>query len=255
LKIAANPLLQRTVDSGIDGVGKIVENGINGKAWNNELAETVAGNFLLGSAVDGLIKGSKALIPYKSTGVIAPVNKSRVQELLDKHLDYYFENIVGKDNINNVVNRNGVRGDINYAKSEINNHIRHQYTENITPSNSLNLLDPSSDKILTDFAKARSWIAEDEDFFNIFAHGSADSIYFKTSRGQMELTPENVKQILLKLDGYDGQSIRMFSCETGQEIDGFAQKLSTLMGVEVTAPTELLWGRRNGFLKLHQEDI
>jgi RHS repeat-associated protein len=51
-KIAGNPLAQRAVDSGIDGVGKVVENGINGKAWNNELAETVAGNFVLGGAAD-----------------------------------------------------------------------------------------------------------------------------------------------------------------------------------------------------------
>jgi RHS repeat-associated protein len=69
LKIAANPLLQRTVDSGIDGVGKIVENGINGKAWNNELAETVAGNFLLGSAADLGIKGGGAAL--KATGRLA----------------------------------------------------------------------------------------------------------------------------------------------------------------------------------------
>jgi RHS repeat-associated protein len=57
-KIAANPLTQRALDSGIDGVGKIVENQINGKAWNDELAETVAGNFLLGSAADLGIKGA-----------------------------------------------------------------------------------------------------------------------------------------------------------------------------------------------------
>jgi hypothetical protein len=57
-KIAANPLVQRAVDSGIDGAGKIVENQINGKAWNNELAETVAGNFILGSAADLGIKGA-----------------------------------------------------------------------------------------------------------------------------------------------------------------------------------------------------
>jgi RHS repeat-associated protein len=61
-KIASNPLAQRTFDSGIDGVGKIVENQINGKAWNNELLETVGGSFVLGSAADlGVKYGAKGL--------------------------------------------------------------------------------------------------------------------------------------------------------------------------------------------------
>jgi RHS repeat-associated protein len=57
-KIAANPLAQRAVDSGIAGVGKVAENTINGHAWNNDLAETVAGNFILGTVADAGIKGA-----------------------------------------------------------------------------------------------------------------------------------------------------------------------------------------------------
>jgi RHS repeat-associated protein len=61
-KIAANPLTQRAVDSGIDGVGKIVENTINGKPLHNELFETVAGNFILGGVADGFkFVGNKVL--------------------------------------------------------------------------------------------------------------------------------------------------------------------------------------------------
>jgi RHS repeat-associated protein len=57
-KIAANPLVQRGVDSAIDGGGKIIENSINGKDWNNGLTETVIGSFVLGTAADAGIKGA-----------------------------------------------------------------------------------------------------------------------------------------------------------------------------------------------------
>jgi hypothetical protein len=60
-RVAGNQLLQRTVDTGIDGLGKIAENAITGKAWHTELPETLAGNFILGSAADGIGKLGKHL--------------------------------------------------------------------------------------------------------------------------------------------------------------------------------------------------
>jgi hypothetical protein len=42
-------------------LGKIAENAISGKAWHTELPETLAGNFILGSAADGLGKLGKHL--------------------------------------------------------------------------------------------------------------------------------------------------------------------------------------------------
>jgi hypothetical protein len=60
-RVAGNQLLQRTVDTGIDGLGKIAENAISGKAWHTELPETLLGNFVLGSAADGIVKLGKHL--------------------------------------------------------------------------------------------------------------------------------------------------------------------------------------------------
>ncbi|PSB53859.1 RHS repeat-associated core domain-containing protein [Chamaesiphon polymorphus] len=88
-KIASNPLTQRAVDSGIDGVGKIVENGINGKPLHNELFETVAGNFVFGAAADAAIKGAgKAASAFKRfNGTIGAAHSSMFSK---KHVPYIY---------------------------------------------------------------------------------------------------------------------------------------------------------------------
>ncbi|MFS0733898.1 hypothetical protein ABC304_03480 [Microbacterium sp. 1P10UB] len=46
---------------------------------------------------------------------------------------------------------------------------------------------------------------------------------------------------------WDGQTpIRLFSCDTGADPDGFAQQLSNNLGVDVTAPTKPVWSQPNG---------
>jgi hypothetical protein len=46
---------------------------------------------------------------------------------------------------------------------------------------------------------------------------------------------------------WDGQTpIRLFSCDTGADPNGFAQQLSNDLGVDVTAPTTPVWSQPNG---------
>ncbi|MET0812326.1 MAG: hypothetical protein ABWY03_04675 [Microbacterium sp.] len=46
---------------------------------------------------------------------------------------------------------------------------------------------------------------------------------------------------------WDGETpIRLFSCDTGRQPDGFAQQLSNELGVDVTAPTTPVWSRPGG---------
>jgi len=42
------------------------------------------------------------------------------------------------------------------------------------------------------------------------------------------------------------QPIRLFSCDTGKDPNGFAQQLADELGVKVTAPTEPVWSTKNG---------
>lgn len=53
--------------------------------------------------------------------------------------------------------------------------------------------------------------------------------------------------VIRKRTDWDGQSpIRLFSCDTGAAPDGFAQQLSTNLGVDVTAPTTPVWSQSGG---------
>ncbi|MFJ8163019.1 hypothetical protein ACIRBY_19115, partial [Streptomyces sp. NPDC096136] len=45
---------------------------------------------------------------------------------------------------------------------------------------------------------------------------------------------------------WDGGPVRLMSCETGQGEGSFAQQLSEVLGVPVTAPTELAWSDSQG---------
>lgn len=49
---------------------------------------------------------------------------------------------------------------------------------------------------------------------------------------------------------YPGGDIRLLSCSTGQLPDGAAQNLANKMGVNVTAPDDLLWLRSNGRMSI-----
>jgi RHS repeat-associated protein len=87
-KIAANPLTQRAVDSGIDGVGKIVENGINGKPLHNELAETVGLNFAFGAAADAGIKGAGKLAASAFKRFNGTIGAAHISMFSKEHLPF-----------------------------------------------------------------------------------------------------------------------------------------------------------------------
>jgi RHS repeat-associated protein len=87
-KIASNPLTQRAVDSGIDGVGKIVENTINGKPLHNELLETVAGNFILGAAAEAGIKGAATLAASAFKRFNGTIGAAHISMFSKQHVPY-----------------------------------------------------------------------------------------------------------------------------------------------------------------------
>ena len=53
--------------------------------------------------------------------------------------------------------------------------------------------------------------------------------------------------MIKKRTDWDGETpIRLFSCDTGARPDGFAQQLSTILKVDVTAPTKPVWSQKGG---------
>lgn len=78
-------------------------------------------------------------------------------------------------------------------------------------------------------------------------HGTPDSVGVLDPDGAWhEMTAQQFAGELKKT-GWDGKEpIRLFSCDTGKDPNGFAQQLADELGVKVTAPTEPVWSTKNG---------
>ena len=83
-------------------------------------------------------------------------------------------------------------------------------------------------------------------FYDIVAHGSMNSIKIEND-GKAVIINHRVAAKLFKKDNkYQGQSIRLLSCNTGASEKGFAQNLANKLNVVVEAPTKLVWAYPNG---------
>src|SRR5690606_24170592 len=79
-------------------------------------------------------------------------------------------------------------------------------------------------------------------FYTLDLHGSPEGAYI----GDEELSPADLAALVRADPNWNGEPIRLFSCETGQGEDPFAQYLADELGVTVHAPTELAWGYADG---------
>jgi hypothetical protein len=89
--------------------------------------------------------------------------------------------------------------------------------------------------------------------FDVGVHGSPGSVGFQIKNGAAHL-PENWhsfdhRQLAspMKANGWNGEPVRLLSCNTGSLPGGFAQKANHL-GVSVEAPNDFLWVYPNGKL-------
>lgn len=86
---------------------------------------------------------------------------------------------------------------------------------------------------------------------DVIAHGNASQIQVETPNGP-QLVDHRVASRLIDTqpDYTRGQDIRLLSCSTGADSDGFAQNLSNKMGVNVEAPTDTLWAHADGSMTI-----
>ena len=69
-------------------------------------------------------------------------------------------------------------------------------------------------------------------------HGSSESVGI----GNKSLSPAQLATLIHRDPAYiSGQTVTLFSCETGRSQSGFAQKLAEELRATVIAPTELAW--------------
>jgi len=86
--------------------------------------------------------------------------------------------------------------------------------------------------------------------FDVIAHGNETQIEINTAEGAKLVDASEAADYIRAADGYDGQDVRLLSCSTGADADGFAQQLANELGVKVTAPNDILWSRPDGSLEV-----
>lgn len=82
--------------------------------------------------------------------------------------------------------------------------------------------------------------------FDVVAHGSTQKIEVMTPNGSVVVDQRVAAKLIENSPGYNGQPIRLLSCDTGACDTGFAQNLANKMGVPVQAPTNLVWAYGDG---------
>ncbi|HEX8864054.1 MAG TPA: hypothetical protein VF821_00220, partial [Lentzea sp.] len=87
-------------------------------------------------------------------------------------------------------------------------------------------------------AASATTVAPDPHRYTVDIHGSADNVRV----GDTKLTPKDLADIIRATGDWDGkQPIRLLSCQTGNDPNGFAAHLSKELGVEVVAPIKDAW--------------
>lgn len=83
-------------------------------------------------------------------------------------------------------------------------------------------------------------------YYDVIAHGSPDSILVFHNGENIRVSHRVLASILKHDKTYNGQAVRLLSCNTGSNSEGFAQNLANKLGVPVKAPTEILWAWPQG---------
>ena len=84
-------------------------------------------------------------------------------------------------------------------------------------------------------------------FFDIIAHGDSNNIEIESGGKTHRIHHRIAAKILSKNPSYKkGQPVRLISCNTGKDANGFAQNLANKLNVPVKAPTKYAFVRENG---------
>lgn len=78
--------------------------------------------------------------------------------------------------------------------------------------------------------------------YTLDLHGTPDTVVLAIGGTVKTMNATDFARVIRSGTSWKGQPIRLFSCNTGQYPDGFAQQLADALGVKVTAPDKPAWG-------------
>ncbi len=85
-------------------------------------------------------------------------------------------------------------------------------------------------------------------YFDVAAHGNANIIEYGSKNNR--ITARQLANIIRHDESYNGEKIRLLSCDTGSTSHGFAQQLADALGVEVDAPNDVIIAYPNGTIEI-----
>lgn len=104
-------------------------------------------------------------------------------------------------------------------------------------------------KMITPYEKARiEEVPKKKGYFDFAAHGTPGHIEYGSRDNKM--SARDLARVIKHNEAYNGEKIRLLSCSTGATKDGFAQQLANALGVEVEAPTDVLFIYPGGRMKI-----
>ncbi|MGN1076643.1 MAG: hypothetical protein ACI4QP_06755 [Candidatus Enteromonas sp.] len=83
-------------------------------------------------------------------------------------------------------------------------------------------------------------------YVDIVAHGTSQTIQIEHEGHSLEINWRALASLIKHDKTFKGKSIRLLSCCTGSDPNGFAQNLANKLGVKVLAPNKVLWCWPNG---------
>ena len=84
-------------------------------------------------------------------------------------------------------------------------------------------------------------------WYDVIAHGRSDAIEVNSVRGETLITSRQAAALIRKQPGFKkAKGIRLLSCSTGADPEGFAQHLANATGKPVSAPTHTLYADQDG---------
>lgn len=93
---------------------------------------------------------------------------------------------------------------------------------------------------------AAEWINPKSGYTDIIVHGSPDHVEIKRGNDWIKIDHRALARMYKGDKGYTNEPIRLISCETGKEVNGFAQNLANKLGRKVIAPSDTVWIHPNG---------